>query len=186
MILVQSIEDSLKRIIKEQRHIGKILDYGLRPRRKLLLVGPPGTGKTFTASALAGELGIPLFLVRLDALITKYMGETASFVKYSTRCVMCAVSISLMNSMLSALSVGSLTMLVRSEGFLIASCKMIEQDESNSIIIAATNHPEILDYALFRRFDDVIEYGLPSPPQIISVLKNKLTNFLTGLNIGIL
>jgi AAA+ superfamily predicted ATPase len=55
--------------------------------------------------------------------------------------------------------------------------QMIEQDESNSIIIAATNHPEILDYALFRRFDDVIEYGLPSLPQIISVLKNRLTNF---------
>jgi AAA+ superfamily predicted ATPase len=55
--------------------------------------------------------------------------------------------------------------------------QMIEQDDSHSIIIAATNHPESLDYALFRRFDDVIEYGLPNQKQIISLLKSKLTNF---------
>lgn len=78
MVLEPSVEGRLKRIIKEQRHFGKIRDHGLQPRRKLLLVGPPGTGKTLTASVLAGELGIPLFLVRLDSLITKYMGETAA------------------------------------------------------------------------------------------------------------
>ncbi|MNR45428.1 proteasome-activating nucleotidase [compost metagenome] len=54
---------------------------------------------------------------------------------------------------------------------------MIEQDQSNSLIIAATNHPEILDYALFRRFDDVIEYGLPNQEQIQAVLKTRLVNF---------
>jgi SpoVK/Ycf46/Vps4 family AAA+-type ATPase len=47
--------------------------------------------------------------------------------------------------------------------------QMIEQDDSTSVICAATNHPEILDYALFRRFDDVVEYGLPSPPQIVEI-----------------
>ncbi|WP_122693437.1 ATP-binding protein, partial [Pseudomonas viridiflava] len=61
----------------QQNHT-KICAHGLSPRRKLLLVGPPGTGKTLTASALAGELGVPLFVVRLDALITKFMGETAA------------------------------------------------------------------------------------------------------------
>jgi len=54
------------------------LAHGLSPRRKLLLVGPPGTGKTLSASVLASELGIPLFQVRLDGLITKFMGETAA------------------------------------------------------------------------------------------------------------
>ena len=57
---------------------GRILEHGLAPRRKLLLVGPPGTGKTLTASVLAGELGLPLLQVRLDGLITKFMGETAA------------------------------------------------------------------------------------------------------------
>lgn len=78
MILDEATHARLGRIINEQRNFEKIRAHGLSPRRKLLLVGPPGTGKTMTASALAGELGIPLYIVRLDSLITKYMGETAA------------------------------------------------------------------------------------------------------------
>ena len=77
MILGETLADRIKRVIREQRHAGRILEHGLSPRRKLLLVGPPGTGKTLTASVLAGELGLPLLRVRLDGLITRFMGETA-------------------------------------------------------------------------------------------------------------
>ena len=78
MVLDDVAAKQLARIIKEQRMLARIKEHGLSPRRKLLLVGPPGTGKTMTASALAGELGLPLFAVRLDSLITKFMGETAA------------------------------------------------------------------------------------------------------------
>lgn len=78
MVLDDHLDYQLKRVIREQRQASRLLAYGLAPRRKLLLVGPPGTGKTLTASVLAGELGLPLFQVRLDGLITKYMGETAA------------------------------------------------------------------------------------------------------------
>ena len=78
MVLDKKLGSQIQRIMEEQRQNARIREYGLSPRRKLLVVGPPGTGKTMTASVLAGELGIPLFLVRLDALITKFMGETAS------------------------------------------------------------------------------------------------------------
>ena len=78
MILGETLADRIKRVIREQRHAGRILEHGLSPRRKLLLVGPPGTGKTLTASVLAGELGLPLLQVRLDGLITRFMGETAA------------------------------------------------------------------------------------------------------------
>lgn len=71
------IKEQLTRVIREQRHITKLKSHGLSPRRKLLLVGPPGTGKTFTASVLASELGYPLFQVRLDAVIIKFMGESS-------------------------------------------------------------------------------------------------------------
>ena len=73
MILGKPLASQVERVIREQRHAGMILNHGLSPRRKLLLIGPPGTGKTMTASILAGELGLPLFLVRLDGLITKFM-----------------------------------------------------------------------------------------------------------------
>ncbi|WP_255545722.1 ATP-binding protein [Piscinibacter sp. HJYY11] len=78
MVLAPPVLESLQQVLKEQRHLSKLRSHGLHPRRKLLLVGPSGTGKTMTAAALAGELGIPLFVVRLDSLITKFMGETAA------------------------------------------------------------------------------------------------------------
>ena len=78
MILSDQTRQKLERVIREQRAIQVIRSKGLSPRRKLLLIGNPGTGKTLTASALAGELGLPLFVVRLDRLITKLMGQTAA------------------------------------------------------------------------------------------------------------
>lgn len=71
MVLDPHVVTQIERILKEQRLLSRIREHGLSPRRKLLLVGPPGTGKTMTASVLAAELGVPLFTVRFDALITK-------------------------------------------------------------------------------------------------------------------
>jgi|TARA_R100001143_G_scaffold63517_1_gene71314 SpoVK/Ycf46/Vps4 family AAA+-type ATPase len=178
MVLDESTHQRLARIISEQRNFEKIRAHGLSPRRKLLLVGPPGTGKTMTASALAGELGIPLYVVRFDSLITKFMGETAAKLRQifdairDTRGIYFFDEFDAIGSQRGmANDVGEIRRVLNS--FL----QMIEQDQSNSLIIAATNHPEILDYALFRRFDDVIEYGLPSQDQIKAVLKSRLANF---------
>ena len=78
LILGETLANKIQRVIREQRDVGRFMEHGLSPRRKLLLAGPPGTGKTMTASVLAGELGQPLFEVRLDGLITRFMGETAA------------------------------------------------------------------------------------------------------------
>ena len=179
MVLAEPLQQSLQRLLKEQRHLSKLRSHGLYPRRKLLLVGPSGTGKTMTASALAGELGIPLFVVRLDALITKFMGETAAKLRQvfdavaSTRGVYFFDEFDAIGSQRGmANDVGEIRRILNS--FLI----MIEQDESNSVIVAATNHPDILDEALFRRFDDVVEYHVPSKAEAHELLRMRLASYV--------
>jgi SpoVK/Ycf46/Vps4 family AAA+-type ATPase len=176
MILEKSIEERLNRIIKEQRQMIKIRSHGLAPRKKLLLVGPPGTGKTMSASVLAGELGLPLLVVRLESLITKYMGETAAKLRLIFDAITQSRGVYLFDEFDS---IGSQRGQVNDVGeirrILSSFLQMIEQDDSDSIILAATNHPKVLDYALFRRFDDIIEYALPDKPLIMKLLKSRLS-----------
>jgi len=179
MVLSESLFASLQQVLKEQRHLAKLRSHGLHPRRKLLLVGPSGTGKTMTAATLAGELGIPLFVVRLDALITKFMGETAAKLRQvfdavlSTRGVYFFDEFDAIGSQRGMTNdVGEVRRILNS--FLL----MIEQDDSNSVIVAATNHPDILDDALFRRFDDVIEYHIPVREEIQALLRIRLASYL--------
>lgn len=178
MILEDEVSEKLKKTIQEQRLYSKLQEHGLSPRRKLLLVGPPGTGKTMTASVLAGELGIPLFLVRLDSLITKFMGETAAKLRQVFDAVGNVRGVYFFDEFDA---IGSQRGLANDVGeirrVLNSFLQMIEQDQSNNVIVAATNHPEILDYALFRRFDDVVEYGLPDQVQIAAMLKGRLAGF---------
>ncbi len=178
MVLGKEIAGRLARIIKEQRQVVKIRAHGLAPRKRLLLVGPPGTGKTMSASVLAGELGLPLFTVRLEGLITKFMGETAAKLRLifdalaQTRGVYFFDEFDSIGSQRGQLNdVGEIRRVLNS--FL----QMIEQDDSDSLIVAATNHSEILDYALFRRFDDVIEFSLPDQEVSVTLLKTKLASF---------
>lgn len=177
MILGKELAEQIQRVIREQRHAGRILEHGLAPRRKLLLVGPPGTGKTLTASVLAGELGLPLLQVRLDGLITKFMGETAAKLRQvfdatgKTRGVYFFDEFDAIGSQRGlANDVGEIRRVLNS--FL----QMIEQDRSHSLVIAATNHPDLLDPALFRRFDDVLHYDLPDQSQIANLLRARLAS----------
>lgn len=176
MVLNAQLTQQLQRIIREQRHAAEILSHGLQPRRKLLLVGPPGTGKTMTASVLAGELGLPLFQVRLDGLITKFMGETAAKLRQIFESTHHARGVYFFDEFDS---IGSQRGLANDVGevrrILNSFLQMIEQDNSHSLIIGATNHPDILDNALFRRFDDILHYELPDEVHIASVLKTRLS-----------
>ena len=179
MVLDEKASQQLHRIIKEQRLLARIKEHGLSPRRKLLLVGPPGTGKTMTASALAGELGIPLFLVRLDSLITKFMGETAAKLRQVFDAIADMRGVYFFDEFDA---IGSQRGMGNDVGeirrVLNSFLQMIEHDHSNSLIIAATNHPEVLDYALFRRFDDVVEYHLPTSNQALDLIRSRLSSFV--------
>lgn len=184
MVLAPELEERLRRVLREQRQQERLRARGLDPRRKLLLVGPPGSGKTMTAAALAGELNLPLFTVLYDGLIGKLMGETAS----RLRLVFDAVGVqrgvyffdefdAIGTQRAGPNDVGEIRRVLNS--FL----QFLENDDGPSLIVAATNHPELLDKALFRRFDDVIAYGLPDPEIARGILGARLATFtLVGVD----
>ncbi len=176
MVLSDVLRDQIQRVIREQRQASRIVEHGLTPRRKLLLTGPPGTGKTMSGSVLAGELGLPLFQVRLDGLITKYMGETAAKLRQIFDATSRTRGIYFFDEFDA---IGSQRGLTNDVGeirrVLNSFLQMIEQDRSHSLVVAATNHPGILDPALFRRFDDILHYELPDKVQIAILLKTRLT-----------
>ncbi len=175
MALDEDLRARLDRVLLEQRQQERIREHGFGPLRKLLLVGPPGTGKTMTGSVLAAELGLPLFTIQLDGLITKYMGETAAKLRLIFDAIRQTRAVYLFDEFdavggkrVSGNDVGEIRRVLNS--FL----QFLEQDESESLVLGATNHPEILDRALFRRFDAVIEYRLPSPLIAEQVMKARL------------
>lgn len=177
MVLPPVLHKRLARVIQEQRYAGRIRSHGLHPRRKILFVGPPGTGKTFSAAVLAGELGLPLFVVRLERLITKFMGETAAKLRMIFDNIGHIRGVYLFDEFDS---IGSQRGMRNDVGeirrVLNSFLQFIEADDSHSLILAATNHPGLLDHALFRRFDDVIEYTLPTKGLTILALQNKLAS----------
>jgi len=176
LILPQPLRDRILRILEEQQHLSRLKEHGLRPRQRLLFTGPPGCGKTMTASALASDLCLPLFVVRLDSLITRYLGESLSKLRLIFDTVNQSRAVYLFDEFDSigytrdfAGDVGEMRRLLNS--FLT----FIEKLSSNSLVIAATNHGNRLDKALYRRFDDLIEFGLPEKSHIWEVIQTRLT-----------
>jgi len=175
MALGEVLAERLDRVIREQRQREHLRSHGFSPLRKLLFIGPPGTGKTMTASALAGELGLPLFTIQLDGLITKFMGETAAKLRLvfeaiaETRGVYLFDEFDALGSQRSnGNDVGEIRRVLNS--FL----QFLELDDSDSLVIGATNHVGLLDQALFRRFDGVLEYELPTPAIAAEVMRARL------------
>lgn len=175
MALPEVLGARLERVLIEQRERDRLREHGFSPMRKLLLVGPPGTGKTMTAAALAGELGLPLFSIQLNALITKYMGETAAKLRLVFDAIQSTRGIYLFDEF-DALGGerGSQNDVGEIRRVLNSFLQFLEQDESDSIVLGATNHVGLLDRALFRRFDAVIEYSLPTEEIAIRVMRGRL------------
>ncbi|MEG4533368.1 AAA family ATPase [Microcoleus sp. D2_18a_D3] len=178
LVLSRELESKLKRILTEQKQRHRLQDYNLSPRRKILLVGTPGSGKTMTAAALAGELQLPLFTAIYSSLIGKFMGETASRLKLIFEAMSLTRGVYFFDEFdaigthrNNANDVGEIRRVLNS--FLL----FIENDRSESLIVAATNHPNLLDEALFRRFDDIIEYTVPTEEMIRRLLETRLVLF---------
>lgn len=181
LIVPVDLLDKIKQVLAEQRQRKSLLDHGFVPAHRLLLEGPPGTGKTMTAAVIARELALPLLTVRLDSLLSKYMGETASKLRTvfdsvaDRRAVYLFDEFDALGGDRSGNDVGEARRILNS--FLV----FLENASPESVLIAATNHRAILDRALFRRFDAVLTYGLPDPKQSTMVMRARLGSLAKGL-----
>ncbi len=176
----KDLTEHLRQVIAEQRQRKRLLDHGFAPTHRLLLEGPAGTGKTMTAAVLARELSLPMLTIRLDSLLSKYMGETASKLRLvfdavaERRGVYLFDEFDALGADRSGSDVGEARRILNS--FLV----FLEQASPESIVIAATNHRSILDKALFRRFDMVLTYRLPDKNHARAVIKGRLGSLLKG------
>lgn len=178
LVLSAETKARLEKIVLEYRQQHKLRAHGLTARRKLLLVGPPGSGKTMTAAALAGELKLALLLAEFHGILTKFMGEAAAKLRLVFDAMVKTRGVYLFDEFDA---IGSKRDLPNDVGeirrILNSFLQFLEQDDSDSIIVAATNHPEMLDKALFRRFDDVIYYCLPTADLMQELIMNRLAVF---------
>jgi len=180
MVLASRARDRIDRVVLEQTRKNDLLTLGLHPARKLLFTGAPGVGKTMAAGALAQAVGLPMFRVEMHGVIQSHLGETAGKLAQVFEHVRTMPAVYLFDEFDA---IGS----DRSSGDGSASCsemrrvvnsllQFIEDDRSDSMIIAATNHEKMLDSALFRRFDEIITFGLPSREELIMLVRRSLSD----------
>lgn len=181
LVLTPIVRERLQVFVNQQRERETLRSHGKVPPSRLLIMGPPGSGKTMTASALGGELHLPLHSVRLDSVITRFMGETASKLRMIFDQISSRRGVYLFDEF-DAIGgkrtldndVGEMRRVLNS--FLQF---MEEPNATDSVVIAATNHPELLDEALFRRFDDLVRFKLPDLSMVETFLRDRLSPFQT-------
>ncbi len=184
LVATADLVAQIKQVLAEQRQRKNLLDHGFTPAHRLLLEGPPGTGKTMTAAVLSTELSLPMFTIRLDILLSKFMGETASKLRLvfdavaQRRAVYLFDEFDALGGDRSGNDVGEARRILNS--FLV----FLEEASPESLVLAATNHRAILDKALFRRFDAVLTYALPDARQAAAVIKARLGTLASGTSMA--
>ena len=175
LILPESVIAVFDSLVEEFRQRSALRAHGVTPRSSLLLVGPPGCGKSASAEAMAGQLGLPVARVRLATVVSSYLGETARNLE----------------QIFGFLDVGSwvlvfdeFDMLGRERGdhadhgelrrVVAAMLQVVDEHRGNSLFVATSNHPALLDSAVWRRFDELVELPAPGESARAEILKLQL------------
>lgn len=175
MVLAPSIRARLDRVVMEQTRRLDLLAEDLQPARKLLFTGVAGIGKSMAAGALAQAIKMPIFRVDLHGVISQFLGETAAKLAKVFEHVRTMPAVYLfdefdaLGSDRSALSDGS-SAGAEMRRVVNSLLQFIEDDQSDSLIIAATNHGSTLDTAMFRRFDETIAFEPPTKREVESLV----------------
>lgn len=176
VVLDELLRARLDDLVREQAKRDWLREHGKRPARRVLFLGPPGSGKTMTAEALAGQLKLPLFVIRLEALITRFMGETAAKLRLIFDEIEKRRGVFLFDEFDAVGGKRNATNDVAEMRRVLNSfLQFMEEDSAtDSLIVGATNYPELLDRALIRRFDTVLPFELPSDEEMKRVISNAL------------
>ena len=165
-------------LIEEQQRADVLRAHGFEPRHRLLLVGPPGNGKTSLAESLSYEMALPLFTVRYDAVITSYLGETAQRLRRLFDFVRTEPCVLFFDEF-DAIGKERGDLHETGEIKRVVSTLLLQLDDlpSYCVLVAATNHPELLDRATWRRFEIKLELGKPSDEQMTDYFSLKMKEF---------
>jgi len=166
---------AIEELLEEHRRQDLLRSYGMKASGKIIFYGPPGCGKTLAAEVIAFEMDYSLAIVRLDTLISSYLGETAAnlrkifdFIAQNLLIVLFDEFDAIGKERGDSGEHGELRRVVN------AVLQMMDAYQGQSLILAATNHEQILDSAIWRRFDETIEFPLPNEDQLVQILKLKL------------
>jgi len=176
IVLRPETEETLKRVLSENRSRARLDRFGVQPRRRLLFHGAPGCGKTLAAAVLAGEMGLPLMTVRFDALFSRFLGATAVQLRAIFSEMPRRPGVYLFDEFDSvAKARGDSQDVGEMNRVVTAFLQLVDADVSGSILVAATNHIELLDRAVFRRFDVIVPFEKPTREQIGELMKLRVS-----------
>lgn len=178
VILPDHTRSQVERALRENRLRGRLEKWGVGPRRRLLFHGPPGCGKTLTSAAIAGELGLPLMTIRVDALFSRFLGATANHLRSIFAEMPRRPGVYLFDEFDAVAKARGDGQDVGEMGRIVtAFLQLVDADVSGGLLIAATNHSQLLDRAVFRRFDLIVPFQPPDPKQIEALFGLRLRAF---------
>ena len=181
VVLPPATRTLIDRILRENRSRAKLERWAVGPRRRLLFHGPPGTGKTLTAAAMAGELGLPLMVVRFDALFSRFLGATATHLRAIFAEMPRRPGVYLFDEFDAVAKARGDAQDVGERGRIVtAFLQLVDADVSGGLLIAATNHSEALDRAVFRRFETIVGFTVPTYAEVVELLKLRIGAFDLG------